>query len=42
MAVSRKIIANERGSYAIFCRDIHDYTHEDRIEALLGALGRGG
>lgn len=40
-AVKRRIIANERGILFLLSRHITDFTREEQINALLGAMGRG-
>jgi len=41
VAVRRRILASERGTYTLCCRNIGDYDRDELIDALLGAMGRG-
>ncbi len=41
VAVRRHILKNEGGLYALAGRDIGDYTRDELINALMGAIGRG-
>lgn len=41
VAVRRRILVGERGTYALYCRNIGDYDRDELIDALFGAMGRG-
>lgn len=41
VAVRRRILTNSGGTYALLGHDIGNYTRDELIDALLGAMGRG-